>query len=63
MVGGPDGSERLLTVTVLAIHGGSVRLGFDGPVEVPVHRLEVWERIHGGERPEKPPRGANAPIE
>jgi len=29
VVGDPDGVERLLKVTVLEIHGGRVRLGFE----------------------------------
>jgi sRNA-binding carbon storage regulator CsrA len=33
---------------VLAIAGGKVTLGFEVADEVPVHRLEVWERIHAG---------------
>jgi carbon storage regulator len=45
VVGGTDGSEPTLKVTVLAIRGGTVRLGFDGNANVPVHRSEVWERI------------------
>lgn len=45
VVGGSDGFERLLKVTVLEITPGKVRLGFDIDKEVPVHRLEVWERI------------------
>jgi sRNA-binding carbon storage regulator CsrA len=36
--------ERLLKVTVLQIDRGKVRLGFEVDPEVPVHRLEVWER-------------------
>jgi len=35
----------MLTVTVLEIRGGKVKLGFDVPPEIPVHRQEVWERI------------------
>jgi carbon storage regulator len=45
VVGRTGGREPLLKVTVLEIKTGSVRLGFEGPPEVPVHRLEVWERI------------------
>ena len=45
VVGGSDGFERLLKVTVLEINGGKVRLGFDVAPDVPVHRSEVWERI------------------
>ena len=46
VVGGSTGFERLLKVTVLEIVGGRVRLGFDVPLDVPVHRSEVWERIN-----------------
>ncbi len=48
VVGGADGFERLLKVTVLEINGGKVRLGFDVDREIPVHRLEVWERLREG---------------
>jgi len=44
-VGGADGFHRLLKVTVLAINGGRVRLGFEADASLPVHRGEVWERI------------------
>ena len=47
VVGGSGGFQRLLKVTVLGIHGANVKLGFEVDAEVPVHRLEVWERIHG----------------
>jgi carbon storage regulator CsrA len=62
VVGGPDGLEPLLKVTVLEIKGGSVRLGFEGAVEVPVHRLEVWERIRAGDQPGSTAGGPVAPI-
>ena len=45
VVGGADGINVLLKVTVLGIDNGKVRLGFEAPDDVPVHRLEVWERI------------------
>jgi carbon storage regulator len=45
VVGGVDGFPRLLKVTVLEISGGKVKLGFEVDADVPVHRLEVWERI------------------
>ena len=48
VVGGSDGFERLLRVTVLEINGGKVRLGFDVDRDIPVHRLEVWERLGEG---------------
>ena len=44
-VGGTDGFERVLKVTVLQIRPGVVKLGFEIDSEVPVHRWEVWERI------------------
>jgi carbon storage regulator CsrA len=58
MVGGSVGFERMLKVTVLEIRNGCVRLGFEVDAAVPVHRLEVWERIRA-----KPPpdNGVGAP--
>ena len=47
VVGGADGFHRLLRVRVLEIRGGRVRLGFEVDPDIPVHRSEVWERIHG----------------
>ena len=47
VVGGADGFHRLLKVTVLDIRGTQVKLGFEVDSDVPVHRLEVWERING----------------
>jgi carbon storage regulator len=34
-----------ITVTVLAVDGDRVKLGVVAPVEVPVHREEVYQRI------------------
>jgi len=34
-----------VTVTVLAIKGGQVRIGIDAPKSVEVHREEVYERL------------------
>jgi carbon storage regulator len=48
VVGGLSGCEHLLTVTVLEIVGGRVRLGFEAPRNVPVNRREVWEQIRAG---------------
>jgi carbon storage regulator len=36
-----------ITVTVLDVRGDTVRLGITGPMDVPVHRQEVHEAIHG----------------
>jgi carbon storage regulator CsrA len=45
VIGGVEGFPRLLKVIVLEISHGKVKLGFDVAADVPVHRLEVWERI------------------
>ncbi len=50
VVGGPNGFDRMLKVTVLGIHGGRVRLGFEVNQDFPVHRWEVWERIRANGR-------------
>ena len=34
-----------ISVTVLDVRGGKVRLGIDGPASVPIHREEVHRRI------------------
>ena len=62
VVGRPDGIEPMLTVTVLEINGGKVRLGFNGDSDIPVHRSEVRERIRGGSRPDLRTRGPAAPV-
>lgn len=36
-----------ITITVMDIRGDKVRLGIVCPKEVPVHRQEVYEAIHG----------------
>ena len=54
VVGGADGLDRLVTVTVLEIGAGKVRLGFEAPDAIPVHRGEVWERILAA----RPPPGS-----
>jgi len=34
-----------VTIRVLGVKGGQVRLGFSAPADVAVHREEVYERI------------------
>lgn len=62
IIGGSAGFERLLKVTVLEIDRGKVRLGFEVDKNVPVHRGEVWQRIHAGAVPAKPASGPGAPL-
>jgi len=45
VISGAEGYEQLLKVTVLEVRGGTVKLGFEAGIEVPIHRAEVWERI------------------
>ncbi len=52
VVGGSNGFDRMLKVTVLGIQGERVRLGFEVDRDVPVHRSEVWERIRANGRPD-----------
>ena len=40
-----------ITITVVEIRGDKVRLGIVAPKDVPVHRQEVWEAIHGKAAP------------
>lgn len=37
-----------VTVTVLDIRSGQVKLGIEAPPELPVHRFEIWNRIRLG---------------
>jgi carbon storage regulator CsrA len=55
IVGGADGFDRLLKITVLSIQSGKVRLGFEIDPGVPVYREEIWERIRAGHPPNGPP--------
>jgi carbon storage regulator len=36
-----------IIVTVIEIRGDKVRLGIEHPMDVPVHRREVFDAIHG----------------
>jgi carbon storage regulator CsrA len=55
VIGDANGFESVIKVTVLCIKGGSVVLGFEAAADVPVHRLEVWERIRdSGARSDNP---------
>jgi len=49
VIGGSDGFNRLLKITVLGVANGKVKLGFDLDPTIPIHRAEVWQRIHGAD--------------
>jgi carbon storage regulator len=47
VIGRPDDQEVVMTITILSVEGGRVRLGFEADSTMPIHRREVWDRIHG----------------
>jgi carbon storage regulator len=62
IVGGSDGFDHMLKVTVLEIGHGKVRLGFEANADIPVHRSEVWERIQATGPPARPRERPAAPA-
>jgi carbon storage regulator CsrA len=62
VVGGTEDGVPLLTVTVLEIRHGTVRLGFEAAATLPVHRWEVWERCRATGPPDSPAGDPEAPV-
>lgn len=60
VIGGSDGLDRLLKVTVLGVQGNTVKLGFEVDGDIPVHRSEVRERIAANGRTNRQTAGAAA---
>ena len=48
-----------LTVTVIAVEGNKVRLGFVAPAEIEIYREEVWKKI--GEQSDRPSTNSKRP--
>lgn len=44
-----------IRIVVVEIRGDKVRLGFEAPKEIPVHRKEVYDQIQAEEGGEKTP--------
>ncbi len=40
-----------IVVTMLGVHGNTVRLGIEAPIEVPVRRQEVQDKLDRRRRP------------
>jgi carbon storage regulator CsrA len=60
VVGGGGGFDRLIKVTVLQIAGSKVKLGFEVDADIPVNRLEIWERMRSRGELDSP--GAATPL-
>ncbi|MGH8156618.1 MAG: carbon storage regulator CsrA [Rhodanobacter sp.] len=40
------GDHGDLAITIMGVKGNQVRIGIQAPKEVPVHRQEIYDRIH-----------------
>ena len=57
IIGGANGLDPLVTVTVLELKGNAVRLGFEADATIPVHRWEIWRQLQEGRT-----NGVPAPV-
>ncbi len=55
VIGGSPSLHPAVTVTVLEIQGGRVKLGFEADQSISVQRSEVWARLHPDELPDGSP--------
>jgi carbon storage regulator CsrA len=62
VVGAAGGGAPLLTVTVVEIGHGKVKLGFAAEATLAIHRWEVWQRLHATDPPISPAGDPAAPI-
>jgi carbon storage regulator len=49
-----------IIITIVEVRGDKVRLGIVAPKDVPVHRQEVYEAIHGLKPQATPQTGSSA---
>jgi carbon storage regulator len=49
-----------IIITIVEVRGDKVRLGIVAPKDVPVHRQEVYEAIHGVKPQAAPQTGSSA---
>ncbi|MGH9434853.1 MAG: carbon storage regulator CsrA [Terriglobia bacterium] len=52
-----------VTITVLGVKGGQVRLGIKAPRDVAVHREEIFQRIDHDQPPGKPATSSDSSKE
>ena len=55
------GTNAEVTVTIIDIRGDKVRLGIEAPMEVPVHRREVFDAIRREQSRKKEDEGEGQP--
>ena len=43
-LGNPHSPEKTIQIKVVDVQGHDVKLGFEAPGDVPIHRREIWEQ-------------------